>query len=495
VSALLSSSERYLSVTRKFRTARWLYSTAGLATLAGCLLTTAPASAEVTIAKGDTWDAYVAGRVDAFVSYGFGDAYPVPVQPGSMIQPGSGADATNPAKDTILPLDATGKPDATKQGKIKKMRVRSGYYPNILTIGAHKSFGDQLKLTSQVSIWGTIEPGYYGNGTGNPLFIPPNGNRDNSVKGDFREGYLKIEGSHWGEIKGGRFMGIFSRGLTEIDALYGHAYGAGFPMVLPAFNLAVTGDFTFPGPTGGMTGFGVLSATYSSGAMYTTPSLGGVKLALGLFDGSTYVTAAWGANRSVRPEAELFYDLKAGNVALHLFGSGGVQGLSNGGSKYTTTMWGASYGGRFEFGPVRLGVGGFMGKGAGIDYAFDDNPSLASQSTMRADVNPTTGVVTMDKDFQLRHTRGFVGMLQVALGPVDISAGAGQTTLLQLDADKAAAAMTSIIKTQTGIFGGVVYHLSENLHLDLDFINGAYKWYGGESQKLNVLNGGVTMAF
>ncbi len=33
--------------------------------------------------------------------------------------------------------------------------------------------------------------------------------------------------------------------------------------------------------------------------------------------------------------------------------------------------------------------------------------------------------------------------------------------------------------------------MNESLHLNVDFINGAYKWYNGESEKLNMLNGGV----
>ena len=53
----------------------------------------------------------------------------------------------------------------------------------------------------------------------------------------------------------------------------------------------------------------------------------------------------------------------------------------------------------------------------------------------------------------------------------------------------------SHLKTQTGLFGAVVYHINESLHLDIDYINGGYKWAKGESQKLNVLNGGVTVTF
>jgi hypothetical protein len=86
-------------------------------------------------------------------------------------------------------------------------------------------------------------------------------------------------------------------------------------------------------------------------------------------------------------------------------------------------------------------------------------------------------------------------MVQVALGPVDVSGGAGQTVVLQVDADKTNAAMVSTLKTQTGIFGAVVYHMNESFHLNLDFITGAYRWYNGETERLNMLNAGATVTF
>jgi hypothetical protein len=85
--------------------------------------------------------------------------------------------------------------------------------------------------------------------------------------------------------------------------------------------------------------------------------------------------------------------------------------------------------------------------------------------------------------------------VQLVLGPVDIHAAVGQTVMLLLPEDEAAIATLSVLKSQTGISAGVVYHLNESFHLDLDFIHGAYKWYGGERQKLNVINAGATVTF
>ncbi len=480
-------------MTWNSRTERWLHTAAGFTAAAACLLATAPASAEITVAKGETWEAYVAGRLGAFVSYTFGDAYPVPKVAGSMLQPGGGLDAATPPRDVINEKDAMGKADPTKQGKIKKIRVRSGYYPNIMTLGARKTVGPSLKLKFQLSMWGTIEPDDT-KGNKPPEFQPANGTRDNSIKADFREGYLQAFGG-WGSFTGGRFLGTFARGLTEIDVMYAHGYGAGFPNISRGFGQPAQGDLTLPGPMGGMNGFGMVGATYEGGGEYTTPSLGGVKLALGLYDGSSYLSAGWGATRTPRPEAELTYDLDTSGFKLHLFGSGGFQKVYQASGIESSSVWGAAYGARIEVGPVRVGGGGFTGKGVGINNAFDDNPSETSTSTMRSVTDPATGMVTMASTYEFRPTSGFMGILQLVLGPVDIGGGIGLTTISQLAADKTAAATLSTLKSQTGITAEATYHVNESLHLGLDFFNGAYKWTGGETQKLNVINGGVTVTF
>ncbi len=50
-----------------------------------------------------------------------------------------------------------------------------------------------------------------------------------------------------------------------------------------------------------------------------------------------------------------------------------------------------------------------------------------------------------------QHAVACIGMVQVALGPVDVGGGYGQTVILQVDADKANAATVSTLKSQTGI--------------------------------------------
>lgn len=449
----------------------------------------------MTIVKGGSWDVYVSGRVGTFFSWNKGDGPPVPVVPNSMIQApvAGGVDTFQPPRDVIYQYDAMGMQDNTKQSRIDKMRIRSGYYPNILTLGMHKQLTDLIKLTAQVQIWGTVESD---DTKGMGRSAPANGIRDNGVAADFREGFLKVEGP-FGIFAAGKTLTLVGRGHNEIDALYGHGYGVGFPLVSRAFNLPATGDVVFPGPTGGMAGFGVLGATYSAGITYTTPSLGGLTASVGLYDASQYLTASKPASRTPRPELEIAYDFKNESMLFHVFGSGGVQKLYVGNSPFSDTIWGVNYGARAEFSFVHLGLGGFMGKGMGISYAFDDSPALTSSTSTRQVFNPMTMMNVESKSYELRTTRGFFGILQFALGPVDLNGGYGQTQILLVDQDKTPANLMAVspLKTQTGFFAAAVYHMNESLHFDIDFINGAFKWYNGESQKMNTISAGATLTF
>jgi hypothetical protein len=456
--------------------------------LAGCLLGPRTASAEVTIVKSDIGELYVSGRVGAFLSYAFGDAYPVPIAPTMNIISGGGVDEKG--VDLIPKDDAMGMPDKTQQGTISRMRVRSGVIPNVLTLGARRKLGNDTTFKGMLSVWGHIEP--------DEIQDPRNGNgqyprigRDNgvsaSVIADFREAYLEIDGP-WGGIVGGRFLSLFPRGLAETDLLYAHGYGLGFPVVTGG--TMASGALSLPGPTGGMAGFGVLGATYAAGLAYNTPSLSGLKLTAGLFEPVQLYGTYWSTSRSIRPEGEITYDLDSSGFKMHLYADGGYQKLYVNAKTDTTAMYGAGYGARFEVGPVRIGAGGFTGKGVGLYYAFDGSPTSVSGAKGPPDAmgnpTPTTN--------ELRSFRGFSALAMVALGQVDLGAGFGQTQVLRTDDDKPDTA-DSLIKTQTGISATIVYHATEALHLDLDFINTAFAWYGGEKQKVNFVNAGVTVTF
>jgi len=443
--------------------------------LLGAVLCSAPARAEVTLVQKDGWELFSSGRINGFVSYAQGDGFPqasIDVNGGRVPLSGGGLGTGDAAVEQSV--DAMGNP--VDQGKIQGMRVRSGFLGNILGFGARRKLtNDGTTLTGYVAIWAFIES------EARRKYRP--------VPADVREGYLKLEGP-WGSLLVGRSLTLFSRGATEIDFLYGHGFGLGYP-----------GSVDINGPAAGHIGFGVLANGFAAGVQYATPSLGGLVLSVGAFDPSM-LAGTWERTKWLRPETELTYDVALGDSGkLHLFANGGWQKVYVSSSTKDATAYGAGYGARLEVGPVHLGVAGHWGKGLGLNYALESND---------ATVAPTA------QNYVLRTSDGYYAQLQLALGKVDISAGAGITRVKLLDSDNADSRdddndpltpaanddpnpaardplAFSVAKHQLGISGGLVYHFTKSLHFDVDYFRAQFAWYLGERQNVNFVNAGATM--
>ncbi|HVY31733.1 MAG TPA: porin [Polyangiaceae bacterium] len=416
-----------------------------LALVAGTLLAPRPAAAEVTLVKSDPWEVYTSGRVDVFFGYAFGDAKPS----GSL--KGGGLDAST---DIIPKLDAMGNPDPSQQGTISKMRMHSGFVPNVLTVGVRRKMGGDTTLRAQLSLWGTIET------NAQRKFL--------NVQTDFREGYLEAAGG-WGTFTAGRFNSLFSRGITETDFLYGHGYGVGF----------WGGGGTYStGPTAGLIGFGVLATSFSPGMMYTTPSFGGLKTAVGVFD-PVNLPGSWESTRSVRIEDETTFDMGQADsfFKLHLYLNGAYQKVYSGNKDETVRGLGGGF--RTEVGNFHLGAGGHYGKGLGLYYALEGS---------EADT-PGAGL-------PFRTAYGYSVFAQYVLKSVDLNAAFGQSNIKLEALDSAPEHMNDHpIRTQTGISAGVVYHVNESLHLDVDYLRAMFRWYGGAKEDVNYINAGVTLTW
>ena len=404
----------------------------------------------MTLVKSDPWEVYTSGRVNAFFGYAFGDA-----TPNGVTLRGGGFDTVSDTIPVIDPL--TGMPSTTAQGTISKMRMRSGFVPNVLSIGVRRKMGGNTTLRAQLSLWGTIET------AGQRKFV--------AVQTDFREGFLEADGP-WGTFTAGRFGSLFSRGITETDFLYGHGYGVGF--------WGGGNSLQNPGPTAGLIGFGVLANSFSPGMMYTTPSLGGLKIALGIFD-PVNLAGSWETSRTARPEAEATYDLKTPSnfFKLHLYVNGAYQKVYL--STENETVRGVGAGFRTEVGNFHLGAGGHYGKGLGLYYALEGG--LAD--------TPEVG-----KPF--RTADGYSVFAQYVLGPVDLNAAFGQSRIRLSAEDNTPAQIAKNehpVRAQTGISAGIVYHVNESLHLDLDYLRAQFSWYGGAKQNDNYINTGVTLTW
>lgn len=417
-----------------------LRSGAKAATLAalGVRLCAGPeARADVPIIRSGGWDLYTTGRVEAFISYGWGDGDPIP-RPGESIPIGGGLD---PGSDSIPRLAPDGTP---LQPTFKSLRLRSGFIPNVFGFGLVRRLSEDTVLKLYLAYWATID-------TQSQYEV-------SAVDLDAHEAYLKVESARWGSFTAGKILELYSRGADENDFLYHDGYALGFPGVIDNF-----------GPTIGMIGFGVMAPFFSPGMQYTTPKLLGLELSAAVYDPTT-IPEAYDQTRTPRTEAELTYDWAAGLIKLHLFANYANQTFWEAASNVSATAYGFGYGGRIEVGPAHLGVAGHYGKGLGLEWAFQP------------------GFVAVANDNELRYFEGGSVFGQFVAGPFDLNAGWGLSQALYLPIDQGT---DTSLPSQQALSGGVVYHATGHLHFDVDVFHGIVHWSLGERQALDFVNSGV----
>jgi hypothetical protein len=393
------------------------------------------------IVKGDNWEVFTDGRAGAFASWVYGDPMPVATAPVTL-SGGGWSLPTEPHADD-------------SPGTVNMMRIRTGFIGNLLGIGVRNQLTPWTTLTGYIQIWSYIES--------------DDRNKSNPNYPDVRQGYAKLEGP-WGAFTAGRQRTLVSRGATDINVLYAHRWGVGFPNMVDR-----------KGPTQGMVGFGVLGSGFAGGMIYGTPPFGGLQLNVGIFDPAAVVGPGWSGTTWVRPEAELTFTRTFGQTGkLVLFANGVWQKVYKTGmcvpapnNLCDETIVGAGYGGRLELGPARLGVAGHYGKGLGLSYALENS------------------YVAGDAETRLRWSDGYYVQAMVVAGKTDFFSGWGISRMFLTELDRSTPNL-SVYKYQMGINAGVVYNVTPNLHVDLEYFRAEGRWWLGESQVLHCSAAGMT---
>jgi hypothetical protein len=421
----------------------------------------------------DRWDFYTTGRIGSFVSWAKGDGMPE----AATLDPVTGME-----RHKVL-IDAGGsgpgfasaynqQPSNMRVSSIDSIRMRSGFTGNVIGFGARRKLGESTVTgyISMTSVVDSLSQRKYFQSTP-----------------DVREGYLRIEGS-WGSFLAGKAGVLFNRGAVTTDFLYLHGYGVGFPGDLNSVN-----GF----PTAGQIGYGVLANGFAAGFVYATPPVAGAQLSVGVYDPASVTGGSYERTKYPRGEFELTVNELLGNVGkAHAYFNGGYQinyhpNLSD---AETKAFYGLGYGARVEFGRFHLGAGGHWGKGLGVTY-----PGLP-------------GPATYDAESNLKMTNGYFVMAQVLVGKFDIDAGFGRTNVTptagELTEDPLgfkydhgnglgvfADPKNSVLKTQTGISGAVVFHAADWLHFDIDVMHADAEWNLGERQRILYVNAGTTVTW
>ena len=235
---------------------------------------------------------------------------------------------------------------------------------SILGFNAHKELSENLKVSARVALW-----------------MNTSSSRTKNVPGlvDPRELYGRLEGP-WGSFQGGSDLALFGRGGMLTDAAIAHDYGMGYPCLIQDAS----------GGACGMAAFGAIFSGFEPGLTYTTPSLAGLALAVGLYDPANIANGD--LNRSPLPRIE--GEVSFTHEIVRVYASGFWQDMEGTisdpggppGSKkdLKTEAWGAQAGLMLTLGPVMVGGAGFTGSGLSpITHIDEHQTAVDSTGTLR----------------------------------------------------------------------------------------------------------------
>ena len=394
---------------------------AATAVVLAALTWQAPALCEVQLGEGAGWKVSTDGRVNAFISLAGGTGIP-DGQP-------EVAGATD--KDT-----------KDSQEKLRSTRIRNGFLASILGLKLDKQVLKDLKVTARAALW-----------------MNSAGGRTKNTPGavDPRELYGKLEGS-WGSLLGGSALALFGRGGILVDAEIAHDYGMGYPCTVENAS----------GGACGMAAFGAVFPSFEPGFVYTTPSLGGFELALGIYDPATVANAQLTRAPLPRLEGEVSFSVKE---VVKVFANGFWQKLEGSPTDMgkrtdiTATAWGGQGGIMLNVGPVMAGGAGFVGQGVSPITYIEENE------------------VSFDVQGIPRKSRGGFGLAAVKLDSIHlkVAGGAGVFRLDKSPHDPAPVTPSGpgnprMLKQNFGITAGV-YQTTGPLHFALEYFRAEHDLY------------------
>jgi len=414
----------------------------------------APAWCEVKLAEGDGWRVSTDGRVNAFISVARGTGIP-DAQP-------EVAGATD--KDTK---------DSNEQ--LRSTRIRNGFLASIVGLTLDKQVLKDLKVTARAALW-----------------MNSSGGRTKNTPGDVdpRELYGKLEGS-WGSLLGGSALALFGRGGILVDAEIAHDYGMGYPCSIENAG----------GGACGMAAFGAVFPAFEPGFVYSTPTLGGLELAVGIYDPATVANAQLTRAPLPRLEAEAAFSVQK---FVKVFANGFWQKLEGSPTDMgkrtdiSATAWGGQGGFMLNVGPVMAGGAGFLGQGISPITYLEENE------------------ISFDVQGIARKSRGGFGLAAVKLDAIHLKV-AGGAGVFRLDKSPHDAAPVTpsgpgnprLLKQNFGITAGV-YQTTGPLRFALEYFRAEHGLYEyGETdpndptiinikkpvQVVNFINAGFTIVW
>lgn len=398
------------------------------------------ARAELTLYDKDGWSVKHDGRAQGFYMLSFGDTEPAPTDP------------------AIVDFDFLGTSAGDDDNNFVSSRFRSGWTGGRFNWRVSRQLNADTKMSAYLGI-------AYSVSTQNS---PANTNN----LWDIRNGFLEVEGP-WGSAVAGRSVGLYTLGsIIHTINVTSAAAGLG--------NTCGTGGDNLSCYT---SGYGVKFPGFWAGFYYATPELSGLKLKIAALDpvavgqdptmGAPLDSQAWSRTPLPHFQALLTYNVDAGPLKVSTYFNGFWQRVGRAGTNAWRDPVGGGAGVDLAVGPLKIGGGGSMEHGTNL-YV------------------PLVGRETIDGDGNLRDGVAFYADAMVTLGPIDVSAGYGQSRLKRTDFDEAQ--NLNINKYQGNIHGAVQYHI-EQLTLVAELNSLHHEWHLGNEQNVQVVTVGADFTY
>lgn len=388
-----------------------------------------PANAAVEIGNANGWKVSTDGIVDFFATYA--------------------STAKGPGAGHSLSLLSVGGNESKSD---QRFGEGIGLLPSVFAINVNAPTTNGVDSSVRVGIYPALQNG-------------ANGNRFNTAPNiDFREFFYTAKGSY-GELLVGRALNLYQGKniLTDMTLL-----SAG---VVPG--AAFRGNTTL-----GHIGYGYLYTNFGPQVRYTTPDLGGAKVAVSV--GEPYkISADTSKFNSPRLEAEVSYAKTYGSTAVQAWVSALYQTAKRSDTAAvrpgeSNTSFGGAGGIGAGFSGVNLLLSGYSGKGLGT-VSVQDGDFLGSSST--------------DAAGEERTHWGFLAQATYALTPaVTVGINYGQTRQESGKEDPA----VSPIKNQEAATASVTYAFNSFTKFTGEYTFAQNTWHDGAKQKSNQVALGTT---
>jgi predicted porin len=383
-------------------------------------------AAAVEVAAGD-WKLTAKGNVNVYyIHSSCEDQSTLPVTGGLACRGAAGEDKSSSISNGLLPAALAIGASTTQKGL--DLSVTFGFYPGISTNDGSPNLQQGADLLNT------------------PL---------GTTAIDMRQVFMTFGNAKIGEFMLGRNIGLFGADAILND------------MTLPGVG-AGNGNYAAPANTSlGSIGLGYIYTDWLGQINYTTPSFGGFKLTVGVFDplepitqGTPTPEGSPGYHAKIAFKSEMFY-------ASASFISQKHEGPLNIGD---FDSHGFDVGGKVTFGGLEVLGWYYNGKGMGTTALYLFGATITGQE---------------------RDSDGFLAQATYKFGDVKVGVNYGQSNL-----DLASGEPPSdLVKTNEKYTGGVYYSLTENLTLIAEYSNIKSKAHINIENESNNFNIGAYLSF